>query len=111
MDNSRDSVDEEGSIRQRMLKLLESVDKPMVAEDIAFYLGIETREVYEHLMHIAKTIRRSSNRKKALLMEPPKCRKCGYVFKDLEKPKKPSRCPRCRSEWIEPPKFIIRSIE
>ncbi|MEM2810799.1 MAG: transcriptional regulator, partial [Candidatus Korarchaeum sp.] len=43
-----------------------------------------------------------------LLMEPPQCRKCGYIFKDLKKPRKPSKCPKCGSEWISPPRFTIR---
>lgn len=99
------------SIRQRMIKLLESVEEPITAEDIARNLDIDVDDVYIHLAHLAKTVRRLSSGKKALLMVPPKCRKCGYVFKDLDKPKKPSKCPRCKSEWIEHPRFAIREIE
>jgi hypothetical protein len=102
---------EEGSIRQRIIKLLSEATEPMTAEDIARVLDIDVSEVYMHLEHVAKTVRRSSGGEKALLMIPPRCRKCGYVFKDLDKPKKPSRCPRCKSEWIEPPRFIIKSVD
>lgn len=100
-----------GSIRQKIAKLLEEVEAPLSAEDIAYSVGIDVEEVYAHLPHVAKTIRRSSGGRKSLLMVPPRCRKCGYVFKDLDRPKKPSKCPKCRSEWIEPPRFIIRSAE
>jgi len=41
-------------------------------------------------------------------MVPPTCKTCGYVFKDLDRPKRPSRCPRCRSERISSPLFIIQ---
>ncbi|MEM1526155.1 MAG: transcriptional regulator [Ignisphaera sp.] len=100
-----------GSIRQRMVKLLESIEEPITAEDIASSLDIDVNNVYIHLAHLAKTVRRSSSGKKALLMVPPRCRECGYIFKDLDKPKKPSKCPRCRSERIEHPRFIIRETE
>jgi predicted Zn-ribbon and HTH transcriptional regulator len=97
------------TIRERIIELLRSAREPLTAEDIVRILGLEipVREVYEHLLHIAKTIRSKSHGREVLLMEPPVCRKCGYVFRDLDKPKKPSRCPRCKSEWISPPRFII----
>uniref|UniRef100_A0A7C4NL82 Transcriptional regulator n=1 Tax=Ignisphaera aggregans TaxID=334771 RepID=A0A7C4NL82_9CREN len=94
-----------------MVKLLESIEEPITAEDIASSLDIDVNNVYIHLAHLAKTVRRSSSGKKALLMVPPRCRECGYIFKDLDKPKKPSKCPRCRSERIEHPRFIIRETE
>ncbi len=97
------------TIRERIMKLLESSKYPLTADDIINELGLDLspNEVYEHLRHIAKSIRRLSNGRKILVMRPPMCRKCGYVFKDINKPKKPSRCPRCKSEWIEPPAFKI----
>ncbi|MDK6029340.1 transcriptional regulator [Ignisphaera sp. 4213-co] len=98
------------SIRERIAKFLESSEEPVSAEKIANVFDLDVKDVYIHLEHIAKSIRRESGNRKALLMTPPRCRKCGYVFKDLEKPKKPSKCPRCKSEWIEPPKFIVRSL-
>lgn len=101
----------EGSIRQRMMKFLEITKEPLTAEDIANIFDIDVNDVYTHLIHIAKTVRRLSNGRKLLLMVPPRCKKCGFMFKDIDKPKKPSRCPRCKSEWIESPRFIIKKIE
>ncbi|WP_460025947.1 hypothetical protein [Infirmifilum sp. SLHALR2] len=40
-------------------------------------------------------------------MKPPVCRDCGYVFTSLESARKPSRCPRCKSERILQPSFIL----
>lgn len=99
------------TIRKRIMELLESTDCPLTVDDIINELGLDLRpnEIYEHLRHIAKTVRRLSNGEIVLVMRPPICRKCGYVFKDIDKPKKPSRCPRCKSEWIEPPAFKIIS--
>ncbi len=98
------------SIRERIAWLLiENTGRLFSVDDIIAILGLDLkpREVYEHLRHIAKTIRRQSNNKLELVMEPPKCMKCGYVFKDLDRPRKPSKCPRCRSTWISQPRFTV----
>jgi len=97
------------TIREKIIEVLKTTSEPLTAEDIIRVLGvnISVRDIYEHLAHVAKTVRSKSQSGEVLLMEPPVCRRCGYVFKDLEKPKKPSKCPRCRSEWISPPRFII----
>jgi len=97
------------TIRERIIEILKSTRAPLTAEEIIRALGVDipVRDVYEHLSHIAKTVRSRSQGREVLLMEPPVCRKCGYVFRDLDKPKKPTKCPRCKSEWISPPRFII----
>lgn len=103
------SLDE--TSRERITRLLIETTTPLSAREIALELGLDPRTgeriVYEHLSHIAKTIRRQSGGKLALYMIPPRCRNCGYVFKDLSKPRKPSRCPKCKSERIDPPRFKI----
>ncbi len=101
------------SIRERIVDILRRSDRPLTVHEIALELGLEPgreSEIYEHLEHIAKSIRRESGFREALIMELPRCKKCGYVFRDLKKPRKPSRCPRCKSEWIEPPRFKIERI-
>jgi predicted Zn-ribbon and HTH transcriptional regulator len=97
------------SFRERIMELLMTSSEPLSVNEIARILEIDPSqswEIYDHLEHIARTVRAKYG--KLLLMDPPYCKKCGYVFKDLKKPKKPSRCPRCGSEWIEPPRFIIK---
>jgi len=104
---------EEDTIRRRIMKLLEETDTPLTVNEITAMLNLNLTpaEVYGHLRHIARTVKRSSGGRKALLMRPPVCRSCGYVFSDMvDRPRKPSRCPRCRSEWIEPPAFIIGEV-
>ncbi len=88
-----------------MIKLLIETDSPLSAKDIAFELGLESeRLVYEELKHVAKTVKRMGM---TLYIEPAYCKKCGYVFKD-GRIRKPSKCPKCKSQWIEAPRFIIR---
>lgn len=86
-----------------------TTEKPLTAEEIVNELGLKItpKEVYEHLEHIAKSIRRTYRNAYVLVMIPPTCKSCGYVFKDLEKPRKPSKCPRCKSEKIKPPAFKV----
>ncbi len=85
--------------------------RPLTAREIAELVGLDPstgeREVYEHLRHVAKTLRRRLGGRAALYMVPPSCRDCGYVFTDLTEPRRPSRCPRCKSERISPPRFYI----
>ncbi|MEM0345073.1 MAG: hypothetical protein QXE91_05300 [Thermofilaceae archaeon] len=96
------------SRRERIIEILSSTDRPLDINQIAALLGLSPREagsIYEDLKHVAKSLRTSG---KVLLMVPPTCKTCGYVFKDLDRPKKPSRCPKCRSERVSSPLFIIR---
>ncbi len=100
------------TLRERIKHLLLESREPLSADEIARILGLGPRDkklVYEALSHIAKTIRRESGGHLQLYMIPPQCLRCGYVFRDLKKPRRPSRCPRCKSERISPPRFFISS--
>ena len=101
------------TLRERIKNLLMNVKEPLTVDEIALELGVEReniKDIYEHLRHVAKTIRRESKGKLALFMLPPKCKNCGYVFKNLNKPRRPSKCPRCGSQRIDSPKFIISEV-
>lgn len=97
------------TVRERITGLLINTETPLTAEEIiaTLDLKITPKDVYEHLEHIAKSVRRVYRNTYVLVMVPPTCRSCGYVFKDLEKPRRPSKCPRCKSERIAPPAFKI----
>jgi len=91
--------------REKIIRLLTESKEPLTLDEIAAMVGEEDRrKVIEDLEHIAKTVRKEGKR---LLMEPARCNKCGYVFKSA-RVRPPSRCPRCKSEWIQPPRFTIR---
>ncbi len=98
------------TLREKIMKLLIETKNPLSVDDIIAFLGLTIRDkrlVYDALEHIAKTIRRRSKGKLELVMIPPRCLRCGYVFKDLKRLRKPSKCPRCKSERISPPLFKI----
>ncbi len=98
------------SRRERIIRVLMDADEPLDVFQIACILGLSPREaqsLYEDLRHVARTLK---SRGLTLLMAPPACKTCGYVFKDLRKPRKPSKCPRCRSERISPPRFTVKTL-
>jgi predicted Zn-ribbon and HTH transcriptional regulator len=79
----------------------------MDAKEISANAGLPEKEVYAHLEHIRRSLLRQRER---LVMQPPVCRKCGFVFAKRERLGKPGRCPRCRGESISPPLFSIRTV-
>jgi predicted Zn-ribbon and HTH transcriptional regulator len=91
--------------REKVFLLLEYSEDPLTAKDIMKALDIKKeKEVYDHIYHLAKSSKRKNY---TVILFPPKCENCGYVF-SIEIPKKPSKCPICKSERITPPKFLIR---
>lgn len=101
------------TVREKIIELLINTETPLTAEEIISALGLKitSKDVYEHLEHVAKSVRRAYRNTYVLVMVPPTCRSCGYVFKDLEKPRKPSKCPKCKSERITPPAFKIERTQ
>lgn len=91
--------------RERIIKLL-STSQPVSLDDLCQQLGVfDRRIILEDLHHIALTLKRAGGK---LLMSPPTCLSCGFVFKGLKKPKMPSRCPNCKNERITQPLFQIK---
>ncbi|MEL9990515.1 MAG: transcriptional regulator [Thermoproteus sp.] len=93
--------------RERIIRVLLSSKEPLDVYQIRELAGLDLQpsEIYEELEHVARTLKRQSYK---LMVVPARCRNCGYEFRDRERLKKPSKCPVCHSERIEPPKFYIR---
>jgi len=91
--------------RQKIIKLLEERDCSV--SELAMMLDMRGRGskkvVLEDLRAIAKILKREG---KVLLIQPAVCRKCGFIFK--AEINIPSKCPRCKSQWIEEPRFKIK---
>jgi predicted Zn-ribbon and HTH transcriptional regulator len=90
------------TVRQQIIEMLRQKDRD--AREISQHVSIREKEVYDHLPHIIRTL---SSQKKKLTIFPAQCKSCDYEFKDREKTKKPGRCPVCKSERIDPPRFRI----
>lgn len=88
--------------RKQIIGLLS--EKEMSAREISQEVSIREKEVYEHLPHIARSV---IPHKKKLYIIPSLCLGCGYVFTDRKRFSPPSRCPRCKDEHIENPRYRI----
>lgn len=97
------------SRRERIRQLLRGTKNPLSVGDIVALLGEHTdlKSVYEDIEHVAKSVHGESKGKEYVIMIPPTCRACGFIFKRLGKPKVPSRCPECKSERVTSPLFKI----
>ncbi len=91
--------------RERIVKIL-SASEPVSLEDLCQELRIfDKRIILDDLHHIALTLKKKDSK---LVMVPPTCQRCGFIFKGLKKPKMPSRCPKCKNERISSPLFQIK---
>ncbi len=86
--------------RQEIIEILEK--SPMSISQLANMYKMKVEELLEDFPHIKKTIH-----PKQLKIIPAVCKDCRFVFKERTKLKAPSKCPKCRSEWIEEPLFKI----
>jgi len=93
--------------RQRLLEALTGSLRS--ARDLAQELGLPEREIEDHLVHVARSIKHDSTRR--FQHDPAYCRECGFIFRGRSRLTRPSRCPRCRQESIVPPRFGIQLVE
>jgi hypothetical protein len=95
-------MQEQRTIRQQIIQLL--TEETLSARDLSQALRISEREVYGHLAHVAQSV--ASDQK--LVIEPAVCQRCGFLFRKRERWRKPSKCPKCRGEFISGPRFTIQ---
>lgn len=87
--------------RERIAEYLR--ERTAAAGTIAAEFGVATDDTFTHIEHIAKSLDGTGEQ---LLVAPPECRDCGFAGFD-NPANRPSRCPECRSEAIEEPRFRI----
>ncbi len=93
------------TLRKRIAEALKR--EPLDSSGISRLLGIREREVLDHLKHVAR-----SAGQKRFVVEPARCRECGFSFKKRTRLNTPGHCPLCKSESISPPAFrIVESQE
>ncbi|MGD9336640.1 MAG: ArsR family transcriptional regulator [Syntrophobacterales bacterium] len=90
--------------RQQIITLLSQ--GTYSSRELSQELGISEKEVCTHLPHIARSL---SAQEKELVLIPCQCLECEYLFGSRKRFTKPSRCPRCRGERIQEPRFIVKS--
>jgi len=90
-----------GTLRQQMKELLRT--GCWSSMELSQELSIQEREVFSHLEHVRKSLR-----KERLSIKPYCCQSCGYEFKKRKRFDRPGRCPVCRESHI---KMALFSIE
>jgi len=87
--------------------LKEELSKGFVSlQELAYSSGLDLKDLVEDFHHVKLSAEREGLR---VEVKPPRCKGCGFVFE--ERVKKPSKCPRCRHERVEPAKFRIAKKE
>lgn len=78
-------------------------EETLSALELSRQLSLPEKEVYDHLQHLA----RAPGEGWRFRMIPAVCRKCGFTFTKRERLTTPSRCPVCRSQSLQRPRFAI----
>jgi predicted Zn-ribbon and HTH transcriptional regulator len=93
------------TLRQAILRHLR--DGPLTARELSERVQISEKEVVPHLDHLRQSLRRADER---LVLEPAECLACGFRFRKRRRLTKPSACPRCRAQRIDPPVFHLERL-
>jgi len=58
--------------REKIIEILRSTSRPLTADELAMVLGsdLTAKDIYEHLSHVAKTLRSRSKGLEVLVMDP-----------------------------------------
>jgi|LNFM01.2.fsa_nt_gb hypothetical protein len=92
------------TVRESLRRTLRDAAAPLSALEISGIVGIAQREVGDHLEHLRRTQAHGDER---LEVTPARCRTCSFEFETRERLARPSRCPKCKSERLDPPRFRI----
>jgi len=95
-------IERHETVRSALRQVLR--EGPLTARELSARVRISEKEVSGHLEHVARSLRHSGER---LRVEPAQCLACAFVFKERTRLTKPSKCPVCRSERLDPPRFVI----
>jgi len=96
------NVESTSTVRERIAHALRAAQ--LTAHEISERASVQEREVAEHLRHLEHSLIHSGEQ---LHVSAPHCIKCSFEFNQRERHSRPSRCPRCKSERISPPRFQI----
>ncbi len=88
--------------RQEIMALLSEGEYG--AKDISKIIRISEKEVYTHLEHINRSLK---SQKMRLKITPAVCLACGFKFEARNRFSSPGRCPKCKGEHIQDPKYVI----
>jgi predicted Zn-ribbon and HTH transcriptional regulator len=85
--------------RKELLDML--LANPMTVKEISRSVGQKETTTVDDLNHLFKSVKHQGYK---AVIEPAVCKNCAFEF-DTTKLNKPSRCPTCRSSWVEEPRI------
>jgi predicted Zn-ribbon and HTH transcriptional regulator len=88
------------TLRQQIGSML---TQPRTISSIAHELGIARPDAEEHVRHLLRSARATGRR---VVVEPARCRGCGFVFEE-SKLTKPGKCPDCKGSHLYEPLIQI----
>jgi transcriptional regulator len=89
------------TLRRELVKLLTA--HPRSVSSIAREMGLGRADAEDHLRHAIRTARAGGHQ---VIVEPAKCRQCGFTFSE-EKLAKPGKCPECRGTRLFEAQILI----
>ena len=78
--------------------------RALTALELSSLCGIAHKQVTDHLEHLQRSLQAEGSE---LIVEPARCQSCEYEFTDRSRLGRPGRCPKCKGERVEPPRFRI----
>jgi len=87
--------------REEIIEVLEK--RAITVQELATLFRVELADILEDLEHIKLSIKPEK-----LKIEPPYCKYCSFIFRERKKLKTPTKCPKCRKEWIHAAMFSIK---
>jgi len=85
------------TVRQELIDRLQGAPVPIGV--LSAEIGLAEKQLLAHLESLSRQVK--------LVITPARCGKCGFEFTGRRRAKKPGKCPRCRSTYIEEPLYSL----
>jgi predicted Zn-ribbon and HTH transcriptional regulator len=82
------------TLRRDLVRILSA--QPRSVSSIARDLGLDRRDVEDDLRHAIRSAEAAGH---AVVVEPARCKQCGFVF-GADRLAKPGKCPECKGSRI-----------
>ncbi len=79
--------------------------EPRTARELSGMTSFSEKDVVAHLEHLERSLEAEGT---PLSILPARCFRCGFEFRARERFRRPGRCPECKSERVQPPRFFLR---
>jgi predicted Zn-ribbon and HTH transcriptional regulator len=87
--------------RRDLIDLL--LDHPRTLAELAEALEMKFSDLEDDLQHLFRSAMHEGYR---VVIEHAQCRKCKFRFHSTRL-HKPGKCPQCKGNWIDPPRFHL----